>query len=415
MPTSELRSEGRMPLVLEATRQPRGMMSDAGVCGFSGALFEKNPQAMCLVDSAAFRIIEANNAAAAMFGYRRRELSGLPFVGLFELREHDRLLSLGAADAGDRIYSGVWNQRRKDGSSLKARVAWNPGFGVGTMLWTFEDQTQLEAARDAAREAGVLLAALFADSPQGICRYRLQARRVAEANLAMLEICGVVSPGEERIYEPFALEQCFLQGSASEIFACALNERPAFEQEAQWHGFDGIVRVVKIRGFAMREDAEERLLQIEDITAERAQSQADEQRDKMESLGRVAATVAHDFNNILLVMRGYAEMLQRALPTSSAEGRHAAALLAAADSAAETTAALVGFSRKEEDLPEPLDLNEMARELTDRFFPTLPERICGRLALSDGGVKVIAKRSEMQRMLLNLAANARDAMPGGGS
>jgi len=75
---------------------------------------------------------------------------------------------------------------------------------------------------------------------------------------------------------------------------------------------------------------------------------------------------------------------------------------------------LVGFSRREEDRPEPLDLNDVAREMAERFFPTLPERINGRLALSDEGVHIVARHSEMHRMLLNLAANARDAMPGGG-
>jgi len=382
--------------------------------GLEVPLFEKNPQAMCVVDKKTFCIVEANHATAAMFGYRCKELAGLSLFELSDSAEHDRLLLLSDGVVSGRAYSGAWHLRRKDGGSLRVRAAWNLDFGRGAMLWTFEDQTQLEAARAAAREAGELLATLFADSPQAICRYGLGARRVAEANRTMLEICGIASADERRIYEPLALEQCVVQGSSSDAFFRALNGTEMFEQEVPWQGYDGVVRTVKVRGYAMRSDAEERLLQIEDVTAERATAQANEQREKMEALGRVAATVAHDFNNILLVMRGYAEMLQRALPVSSVEGRHAAALLAAADSAAETTAALVGYSRKEEELPEPLDLNDVAREMADRFFPTLPERINGRLALSHEDVRVVARHSEMQRMLLNLAANARDAMPGGG-
>src|SRR6202011_2135909 len=116
-------------------------------------------------------------------------------------------------------------------------------------------------------------------------------------------------------------------------------------QRAQWRSHDGAARIVRIFGYPMTAEAVYRMILVEDITNQHLHAQESEQRQKMESLGRIAATVAHDFNNILLVMRGYAEMMQRTLSPSSIEGRHAAALLAAADSAAEVTAALGGFSR----------------------------------------------------------------------
>jgi PAS domain S-box-containing protein len=380
-----------------------------------GVMFEQNPQPMCIVDKKSLRIIAANESAAALYGYRRHELLTLTLFELCDSAEHERLFALHAGATQRHAHAGFWKQRRKGGDLLRVRAAWTSEFcSSDAMLWTFEDQTPIDRAREAAREAGVSLSILFEDALHGMCRFRLQSGTVEYANRVMLSICGLDAVNEARMYQRHALENCFVHPAEADSFAAAVTSPPAFHQRVQWRSHDSAVRIVRIYGYPMPADAADRMILVEDITEQHSHAQESEQRQKMESLGRIAATVAHDFNNILLVMRGYAEMMQRTLQPSSTEGRHAAALLAAADSAAEVTAALVGFTRKDEEPAGRLDLNELAREMAGSLFPTLPERITGRLALSHETLFIVAERSQMQRVLLNLAANARDAMPGGG-
>jgi two-component system cell cycle sensor histidine kinase/response regulator CckA len=381
-----------------------------------GVLFDQNPQPMCVVDKKSFRIIAANQSAAAMYGYRRPELQTLTLFELCDPAEHERLFALHVGATQRHANAGFWKQRRKGGDLLRVRAAWTSEFWGSSeaVLWTFEDQTPIERARAAAHEAGVSLSILLEDAPQGMCRFRLQTGTVEYANRVMLSICGREGATEARMYEPHALENCFVHAAQADSFAAAVTLSPAFHQWAQWRSYDGAVRTVHIYGYPVPTDAADRMILVEDITEQHSQAQESKQRENMESLGRIAATVGHDFNNILLVMRGYAEMMQRTLPPSSTEGRYAAALLAAADSAAAVTAALVGFTRKDEEPPRRVDLNEIAREMAGSLFPTLTEQITGRLALSHEALFIVAERSQMQRVLLNLAANARDAMPGGG-
>lgn len=369
---------------------------------------------MCLVRSASLEIIAANNAAACLYGYARQELPGLTLFDLCEAAEHERLFAITGALPGMGIQCGIWSHRRKDGGRLLVRSAWSM-FGKGDeMLWTLEDQSPVAAARAAALESARALDGLLENSPQALCRYSFSSGAVEYANRVLLTVCGLSEIEAAKLYQRYALKNRFVDASDAERFANSVGLTAAFRQQAQWRGYDGALRTISIYGFPIVTDAIDRIVSLEDVTARQSLEQSTAQREKMEALGRVAATVAHDFNNILLVMRGYAEMLNRTLPPSSMEGRHAAALLAAADSASEVTAALVGFAGRHVESPERLDLNDLVREMANSFFPTLPERINGRVTLSDKPLAIMAERSKMQRMLLNLAANARDAMPGGG-
>lgn len=378
-------------------------------------LFEQNPQAMCVVERKSFRIIAANFAASALYGYRRGEFLSLTLFDLCDVTEHERLFALNTGSSRRHENRGCWKHLRKDGGIFRVRAAWTSDLASrDAMLWTLEDRTPLDRAQAAALEAGRAFSGLVEHAPHGLCRFRLRNGAVEYANSIMLALSGFNGTNEAALYQPQALEKCFARPAEADAFIAAMKSPEAFHQNAQWRDAGPSLRSVSIYGYPMAADAVDRMIQFKDITAEQATAQTNEQRDKMESLGQVAATVAHDFNNILLVMRGYAEMLKRMLPPSSTEGRHAAALLAAADSAAEVTSELVGFTRKDEHIWEMLDLNQLARELAVSLFPTLPDGITGRLVLSDERLATGAERSQMQRMLLNLAANARDAMPGGG-
>jgi PAS domain S-box-containing protein len=138
------------------------------------------------------------------------------------------------------------------------------------------------------------------------------------------------------------------------------------------------------------------------------------QAQKMEAIGTLAGGVAHDFNNILQVALGYSELL---LGDASLPGHSRADLHKVYDSAkrgADLVQRLMTFSRKTEIRPQPLNLNRRIRELRKMLERTVPKMIEIDLVLNEGIARVNADPTQMDQVLMNLAVNARDAMPDGG-
>jgi two-component system, cell cycle sensor histidine kinase and response regulator CckA len=150
-----------------------------------------------------------------------------------------------------------------------------------------------------------------------------------------------------------------------------------------------------------------------DITERRRLEQQLRQAGKMEALGRVAGGIAHDFNNMLTVINGYASLLSRELNGSPA-ARKALEIQAVSEKAAHLTSQLLAFSRKQQHHPERLDLNRVVRDAETLIRPLLPANVQLVLALDPGLPAVRADHTQFERVLLNLATNACDAMPGGG-
>ncbi len=152
------------------------------------------------------------------------------------------------------------------------------------------------------------------------------------------------------------------------------------------------------------------------LTAEEAFRQA----QKMESVGRLTGGIAHDFNNLLTVILGNIETLQRRAlrgELSVADetfGRLTDAALSGAKRAAALTQRLLAFSRRQPLDPRPLDANRLVTGMSDLLRRTLGETIRTEVVLAGGLWQVAADANQLESALLNLAVNARDAMPEGG-
>ena len=137
------------------------------------------------------------------------------------------------------------------------------------------------------------------------------------------------------------------------------------------------------------------------------------QAHKMEAIGRLAGGIAHDFNNLLTVIFGQAESLL--YMDMSAEARDGVReIQQSAESAADLTRQLLAFSRRQMLTPSVLDLNELVRTTSVLLRRLVGEHIELVLHLDAGAGRVCADAGKLQHVLLNLAANARDAMPNGG-
>src|SRR5438445_2038916 len=178
----------------------------------------------------------------------------------------------------------------------------------------------------------------------------------------------------------------------------------------------GDYRLVEFAATAQRREGQlVGILGIGRDVTERAQlEQQLRQAQKMEAVGRLAGGIAHDFNNLLTAITGYAELLQEDLAADDRRREDVVEIRKAADRAAGLTRQLLAFSRQQVLQPRVLDLNALVGDLEKMLGRLLGEdvELSTRLAPDTGPVK--ADPGQLEQVLMNLAVNARDAMPQGG-
>jgi PAS domain S-box-containing protein len=153
-----------------------------------------------------------------------------------------------------------------------------------------------------------------------------------------------------------------------------------------------------------------------DVTDSQRLQERLRQAQKMESVGRLAGGIAHDFNNLLTAIRGYAELMLIDFDSGTDPGRDCAEQIArAADRAASLTGQLLAFSRKQVLRPQLIDLNEVVEGMATMLTRMLGEDVVLSTALDPELGPTLADPTQLEQVVLNLALNARDAMPNGGS
>jgi PAS domain S-box-containing protein len=201
--------------------------------------------------------------------------------------------------------------------------------------------------------------------------YEVQHRRVVETGVILREDIDV----------PFA---------DGRVHTLVVTRFPIFDKECQVLGVGGI---------------------SVDVTEQRRAEQDLREAQKMEAVGRLTGGVAHDFNNLLAVILGNAELVEERL---GADDRPTQAILRTAMRGAELTQRLLAFSRRQPLHSRPVNLNELIDGMIDLLGRTLGETIEIETNLAQDIWPTVADSGQVENALLNLAINARDAMPGGG-
>jgi PAS domain S-box-containing protein len=192
----------------------------------------------------------------------------------------------------------------------------------------------------------------------------------------------------------------------------------------RWRGRDGTLVYLEQRATTVT-DEEGVVVAVEGIlrdTTDQTLAEEDRRRlehqlrqnERLDSLGHLAGGVAHDFNNLLAVVSGYCDVLAEDLPPDSPNVADVDCIRKAAERGASLTRQLLIFSRLEPSRTERLNLNTVVAETRDLLSRTLGEDISVATVLADDVRPVRADRSKMEQVLLNVAVNARAAMPGGG-
>jgi nitrogen-specific signal transduction histidine kinase/CheY-like chemotaxis protein len=153
---------------------------------------------------------------------------------------------------------------------------------------------------------------------------------------------------------------------------------------------------------------------LQDVTERKGTEEQLRLAQRMEAVGRLAGGIAHDFNNLLTIIGGYGDLLRKAIGADGVLGSHVETMMAAADRAAALTRQLLAFSRRQVLEPRTVHLNAIVEEMEPLLRRLLAEdvEIVTEVAPTIGSVKV--DPGQMEQVIMNLAVNARDAMPNGG-
>jgi PAS domain S-box-containing protein len=184
--------------------------------------------------------------------------------------------------------------------------------------------------------------------------------------------------------------------------------------ESEHRRKDGSVFPVEVNATYISLERDYLLAVVRDITETKRLEEQLRQSQKMEAVGRLAGGVAHDFNNVLGIVIGYGEMVLRQMGSDDRLRPKVEQILMAAERAAALTRQLLAFSRQQVLQPRILDLNVVVSEMDDMLRRLIGEDVLLVTTLGPGLGRVEADQGQLQQVIMNLAVNARDAMPDGG-
>jgi two-component system, cell cycle sensor histidine kinase and response regulator CckA len=372
------------------------------------------------------RFQRVNHRFSEITGYSREDLAQLTYSDLThpDDRAADRV-HVEAVLSGEEA-SCRWEKRyiRRDGAiiwvAVTASLLRDTGGAPIYMLGVVEDITASVRAKEALRQTEERFREVVEHAPEGILVVTgLEGRYL---NPAAAEMFGAESAAQ--LIGASVLDRVFAEhrAGARERLTHVMAGHAVLPQERSFLRLNGEVFPVEVSATPIMYDGQPSALVFFRELTDRRRAEEErvrlEQRlrqaQKMESVGRLAGGVAHDFNNHLTVINGYCDMLLDALGPDDPLREELGEIRAAGDRAAALTQQLLAFSRKQVVEPKPLLLNDVVEEFCRMVRRLIGDDIEVTADLEPALGSVMADRGQMHQILMNLAVNARDAMPEGG-
>lgn len=246
--------------------------------------------------------------------------------------------------------------------------------------------------------------------------YRCSGDRFLDVNPALVKMLDYSE--KQELFNLNIAEDVFIHISDYEQLLQNLRTNSSVEgYEVEWKTKSGETIVTRLSGSVVTVDGSRSEYEMiaEDVTNHRALEEQLRQSQKMEAIGRLAGGIAHDFNNLLTIIKGQSELLMDELPAGGPVRKEVQGVIRAADRAASLTRQLLAFSRRQLLTPRILDLNSVISNMQNMLGRLLGEDIRLSTTLDPNIGLVKADPNQIEQVIMNLAVNARDAMPAGGS
>ena len=306
---------------------------------------------------------------------------------------------------------------RKDGTRFPVEITITPlrkgdEIEFGAFIRDITDRRQAQAALAASEER---YRTAFEQAAVGMVELDLSGIYL-RVNRAFSEMVG--RPVSEIVGRHFA-ELTYREDRARDelTFARMLKGEPFVRRQKRYVRPEGALVTVDLTAALVRDHDGKPLYAltvVQDVTAQKRLEEQLRQAHKMDAVGELAGGVAHDFNNILTAIIGFADLLRRTDNISAEVREDATSILATAERGASLARNLLTLSRAAPPREEGVDLHEVIGEVRDIATRTFDRRISIRVDLAACAPVVTGDRSLLVNAILNLALNARDAMPGGG-
>ena len=386
------------------------------------AMFEHNPQPMWVYDANTYDFLAVNDAAVNHYGYSRDEFLRMTIFEIRPPEERRRLQAVIEERKADQFSRplGTFKHQRKDGSIIDVEIT-SHGLqfeGRPARVVLAQDVTERKRVEQALLKNQQRTQFALSAGSIGIWDWEARTGRVHWSETL------------ERIYglEPFSFGGTmsdFVEVIHPDDRAAVLAEIERAQEahcdatiEYRTAPRNGVTRLISSKGRFFRDESGQVIGAVgiaTDVTERRELEAQLTQAQKMEAIGQLAGGIAHDFNNLLTAILGYAELLAPALKDSRRQRDDLEQIRSAAVRATRLTSQLLAFSRRQIMQPAVIDLNALITDVAALLHRLIGEDIKLNLQLDPALGHTKADPGQIEQVIVNLAINARDAMPSGGT
>jgi PAS domain S-box-containing protein len=419
----------------DKARSPRRLVKVAAESLLQPCLLESIPDAIVAVNREGM-IMQINSQTENLFGYSREELIGQKIEVLVPERyrglHHEHRNDFASEPKVRRMGAGLdLFGVRRDGSEFPVEISLSPvqtgeGMLVLSAIRDISDRKKIEEQLRRAHEE------LGRKTERQLWDYRERMAAIVDSSQDAIigkDLQGTIiswNKGAERIYG-YTAEEVLGRPITLIVPNDRPDEIPEILERIKRGEIVGFYEAVRVAKDGRRLDISLTVMPIRsndgrivgasaiarNITEEKRAQEQLRQAQKMEAIGRLAGGVAHDFNNILGIITSCTELL-RARDHAHGGSPYIDNIRKAADRGASLTRQLLAFSRKQVVQPRILDLNERVKETSKLLRPLMGDDVQIVIDCMASGAPVEADPGQLDQIIMNLAVNARDAMPRGG-
>jgi PAS domain S-box-containing protein len=381
-------------------------------------MFNENPLPMYVYDCKSLRMQDVNQAAIAAYGYSREQFLQLSVPDVRPGVSRDDLVQEMKARHMGFNHAEVWQQRKNDGSSFlaEATVVGYRRQGQEVELVRAVDVTERLEVEVATQKSKARLRSLVDQAPFGVCRISLARNRFESVNPAL---CAMLGYSEQELLQlPLSKQISAATRNLMELIELLKREGKLRAQEGTFQHKDGRQVRVRVTCFltgCSTGELDQVDAYVEDLTEQSTLEQQIRAVQKLEAVGRLAGGVAHDFNNILVVIKLSTDMMLNQVTPESPLSKSLLQVSKAADRATALTSQMLAFSRRQVMQLRVVNVNSIVNDMSHLLRRIIGEDVRLVTSLASGLANTKLDPDQLGQVVLNLAVNARDAMPEGGT